>query len=180
MKRIEEFEEKVNVIKKMYDNDYIERLRERDNKYFNEVINRYEILVTDDGLIVPIELEKYSIDSTMWFDDEQPIPEKTEELFIAYNSRKAKAFTNIDSYGLTFVKTLRNRENDIEKSKYVRAVERLGCYDYSDIVRRLNEDEQNEILKIYNEHEEKYIERLHRYWKRYNSKIHCCGYWVNR
>lgn len=60
---------------------------------------------------------------------------------------------------------------------------RIG-FDYLDdkkgFVRYLTAEEQSELLEIIKDLQNKYIERLKKYYKRYSKNIRVSGYWANR
>ena len=64
--------------------------------------------------------------------------------------------------------------------KYVRINTAGWQMEQSDFVRELTQEEINEIIEFTNTLKEEYIERLKKYYKRYNKNIHVQGYWANR
>lgn len=180
MKKIENDELKKYILNKTYYNDYLLKLEEKDNKHFKDLMSDYIVFETNDGLYVVLNIAKPSIDKQLWFDDEQPIPEKTEELFITYNmqmngSKLTRYNQNIQNAYL--YNPYRGSKNNLAT---------IACQYKSDTIanltyfRDLTEEEKNFINAIVSVLIDEYIERLKRYYKRYNSKIRCIGYWVNR
>lgn len=172
-------------------NDYIKRespeQQEKTCKYFYK---KRILLITNDGYILELD-NNPSISKTLWYDDETPTPEKTEKYFLSYNINLNLPYRNIDEY-------LKEKER-IQKTGGA-----TGLYDYSGIyftkpytskkkigfdflyekdeyfIRYLSIEEQQELLGIIKDLQNKYIERLKKYYKRYSKNVHCCGYWVNR
>lgn len=180
MKKIENEELKKEILNKTYYNDYLLKLEEKDNKHFKELMNDYIVFETNDGLYIILNIAKPSIDKDLWFDDEQPIPQKTEELFINYNMRMN---------GAKFTRYNENMQNAYLYNPYRGSKQNLAtvaCQYRSDKIadltyyRDLTEEEKNFISSIVNILIDTYIERLKKYYKRYNNKIYCKGYWVNR
>ena len=164
----------------------------QDEKMQNYLLDKYDFYKFNDGLVIELEkVNKISIDKTMYYDDEQDAPKKTEQNFINYNG------SNFPARGL---------ENYLEEKE---SLETRGCasgrYDYkgiylrtsynnNDIVvhcnwfdekdkyfkRYLTEEEQKEYIELMEERQAKYIERLKKYFKRYGKNITTYGYWVNR
>lgn len=170
--------------------DYIQResqeQQEKDCKYFYK---QYLLLITKDGYILELD-NNPSINKTLWYDDETPTPNKTETYFLNYNINLNLPYRNINEY-------LK------EKQRFKETGGATGLYDYNGIyftntytnkkrigfdylndkkyfVRYLTANEQNELLKIIKDLQNKYIERLKKYYKRYSQNICVSGYWVNR
>ncbi len=180
MKKIENLEEKKYILNKTYYNDYLLKLEQKDNKHFQELINDYIIFKTNDNLYIILNISKPGIEKTLWFDDEQPIPEKTEELFIQENMKLN---------GSKYTRYNEDIENAYLYNPYNGANDNLvtvACSYKSDkisnltYIRDLTADEKIFIKSIIDILIDEYIERLKRYYKRYNKNINCLGYWVNR
>jgi len=169
--------------------DYVGRQtpekQEQTCKYFYKKVI---LIINKDNYILELENDP-SIKTTIWYDDEKEAPKLTEQYFINYNK------VNLPYRGI----------NDYLKQK-----ERLkttggaiGGYDYKGIYltspftddikvnfdfrddkryfkRYLDNEEQEELVQLIKDLQEKFIARLKRYYKRYSNKIHVCGYWVNR
>ncbi len=170
--------------------EYIQReskeQQEKTCKYFHK---KYILLITKDGYILALE-NNPSISKTLWYDDETPTPEKTEQYFLNYNININLPYRNI-------IKYLE------EKERLQKTGGASGLYDYNGIyfsncyvnkkridfdfledkrhfLRYMTESEQAELLEIIKDLQNKYIERLKKYYKRYSKNIHVSGYWVNR
>lgn len=161
--------------------------QEKDCKYFYK---KRILLITKDGYILELENDA-SISRILWYDDETPTPEKTEQYFLNYNINLNLPYRNINKYleekerllktggasslydydGIYFTNPYTNQKRIgfdflYEKDKY--------------FVRYMTKEEQSELLEIIKELQNKYIERLKKYYKRYSQNIHVSGYWVNR
>lgn len=179
MIKIENIEEKKEILNTLYWGDYIKNLETRDKKYFDKLMKNYYLFKTDDNYTIVIELDKPSIDSTLWFDDEKPIPKLSEELFINYNLHNLRTI-NKKEHLKTFIY---NSFNNID-NKYNCVLCSQDGYSYSvndnTFKRYLTDEEENIILQIDEENKQNYIKRLKTYFKKYSNNIHCMGYWVNR
>jgi len=177
MKKVENQELKLNLLNQTYYDNYLFKLEQRDPKYFKEVMDNYIIFQTDDNYYIVINIQKPSIHKDLWFDDEQPIPEKSEELFIQYNLQINGSRLNLGEdiyiYNGYRVSTKDNLVSigDSWKSDKIRNLT---------YKRDLTEAEKAEIKSIFDILLDSYIERLKKYYKRYSDKVHCRGYWVNR
>lgn len=178
MRKVENFELKLNLLNQTYYNNYLIDLQSRNPKYFKEVMDSYLILETDDGYYVVINIAKPGIDKDLWFDDEQPIPEKTEELFIQYNLQMNGSKFKFDNNDLYIYDpyTIKPKDNLVKVGNMYKA-DKIANYTYK---RDLKQDEIDMVFEICNILLDEYIERLKRYYKRYADKVHCRGYWVNR
>ncbi len=180
MIKIENIEEKTNILNKTYYNNYLLKLEQTDPKHFKKLLNDYIVLKTDDNLYIILNISTPSINTTLWFDDELPIPEKTEELFIKENmklngSQLTRYIDNINNaYLYNPYKGV--KENLLTVSCDYRA-DAISNLTYN---RDLTADEKVVIKSIIDVLIDKYVKRLKKYYKRYNDKICCCGYWVNR
>lgn len=187
-KVIDNYEEFKNLFKATH--DYIQKespeQQEKDCKYFYK---QYLLLITKDGYILELD-NNPSISKTLWYDDETPTPAKTEQYFLNYNISINLPYRNINEYleeknrlettggatglydynGLYFTSNYTNKK-------------RIG-FDYlndkRDFVRYMTKEEQNELIEIIKDLQNKYIERLKKYYKRYSKSIHVSGYWANR
>ena len=179
MERIDDLQTKKEIIKTLYYGNYIEELETRDNSYFKKVINSYILFKTSDNFIIVYRVESPSIQKTLWFDDELPIPNLTEELFLSYN--------------LKYFRTIKSEYQDktFIYNAYYKSENPYNCvicsqYGYFDKVedktfkRWLTEEEEETILSIDEEIKQNFIKRLKNYYKRYKEHIYCQGYWVNR
>lgn len=156
------------------------------------IVNTYDFYKTQDGLIIELQkTNKIAIDKTMWYDDETEGPDVNEKNFINYNNsnmpgRNLQAYLEekenlqkngcasgrYDYKGIYFVAHYYNNDDIVscgwvdEKDKYFK--------------RYLTLEEQEDYIKIMRERKEQYIERLKKYFKRYNKNITTYGYWANR
>lgn len=177
MKIIENMEEKKRLLDQTYYNNYLLELEKRNNKYFNKVINEKLVVRTDDNYYIIINIEKPTIHKDLWVDDEKEIPEKTEQFFIKYNLIfNGRLESNTKDNMFIYSPYENTTENLVIASNdgYSRAV---GDNTFK---RFLTKEEQAFIQRIYKNLLNDYIERLKKYFKRYNDKIYCRGYWVNR
>lgn len=181
-------EEVEEIAKKLWDTEKMQEF----------IIDKYDFYKTNDGLIIELEkVNKISITKTLWYDDEQEDPGKSEANFLIYNRYNTPG-RNLEAY-------LEEKEN----------LQKNGCasgrYDYNGIyftqqyysndkisnnivscnwfdekddrffIRYLTEDETNDFIQLEKERKEQYIERLKKYYKRYGQKyVRTKGYWVNR
>lgn len=160
--------------------------QEKSCKYFYKKVI---LLITKDGYILELD-NNPSINKTLWYDDETPTPAKTEQYFLNYNISINLPYKNIKAY-------LEEKEK-IQKNGCA-----TGSYDYNGIyltsgytnpkrvslsvltdkryfVRYMTLEEQNELIEIIKDLQNKYIERLKKYYKRYSKNICISGYWANR
>jgi len=180
MEKIENEQLKKEILNKTYYDNYLLKLEEKDNKHFKEIMKSYIVLRTDDSLYVILNIDKPSIDKDLWFDDEEPIPKKTEELFVKYN---------LQMNGSKFTRYNEDIEKGYLYNPYKGSKKGLASIlcryraenqDNFTYYRDLKEDEKTFINSIVTILLDEYIERLKKYYKRYNDKIYCRGYWVNR
>lgn len=185
---------KLNSIKKANEQEIeqIVKSKWQDPKMQDFLKKSYDFYILKDGYFFEVEkYSKISIHKTMWYDDETEGPENNENNFISYNLKMSDPFDHIQAY-------LDERER----------LQKMGCatgrYDYKGFyieiyrtdtkeiyisfydenrgqkIRYLTEEEQNDYIAIKKDIKEKYIERLKKYYKRYNNHVHASGYWVNR
>lgn len=156
------------------------------DKDLTEDAKRYIILKTNDDLYIFIDT-KPSITKDIYYDDEQDAPELTEELFINVNLRYNFRY-NLDAwykqkYDLETIGCCLGSYSEkmyIESySKYENYINAMK-YENHKVYRYLDEEEQNFIIQLYEKLKQIYIERLKKYYKRYNKNIACIGYWANR
>ena len=167
--------------------NYLQSINETERmiKYY---IDEYYFYELEDGYIIEFR-KKPSIHSDMWFDDEYEIPNKNEDLFISYNMRmnggiyheieqnddRLKTFFIINYSDNRKVVAICRYNNSTDYEYYLKYYQ-----DNNSFVRFMSDEEINEYNAICKELKEKYLERLKRYFKRYNSHIFCRGYWANR
>ncbi len=188
LKIIEDYEE----FKKYFaeTRDYIKRespeKQEKDCKYFYK---QYLLIITKDGYILELD-NNPEISKTLWYDDETPTPEKNEQYFISYNINLHLPYRNVKAYLEEKERLQKNGcasgaydYNGISLSKDYTNTKRVGFQVLSDkrhFLRYLTSDEQDELIEIIKDLQNKYIERLKKYYKRYSKNIHVSGYWANR
>lgn len=177
-------------------NEFIELFKDchngwvSDDKYMNQLFKNSLYLKTKDGYYITFDT-KFDIDTDMWFDDEQPIPEKSEELFINYNmhnvrydfSEYLKAQEDLKKYrccSASHSEMFISRCYNDPEYKHVRINNASWQKEQAEFVRDLTKEEIEEIIEFTEELKQNYIERLKKYYKRYNKNIWCRGYWVNR
>ncbi|MFA5407691.1 MAG: hypothetical protein WC343_02855 [Bacilli bacterium] len=175
MEKITNIEEKEKIVNTLYSDNWVLDLKVRDIKWYNNLMSKYDIYKTDDNYALVVDLDKPEINKTLWFDDEQPIPDLSEKLFINYNMHNIR-YDLDDNKPLFIYHAHRNNKLAVTVSQdgYSRIV------DTDEFVRRLNDEEATFIKTIYNQFKNDYIERLKKYFKRYASNINVSGYWVNR
>ena len=155
-------------------------------------VSKYDFYQLSDGLVMELEkVNKISIDKTIYYDDETDAPTINEENFLYYNRSNYPA-RNLDAY-------LEEKENLFKNGCA------SGRYDYNGIYLRkafddnnqlvhcswfdekdkyfkryLTKEEEQDFITLANERQEKYIERLKKYFKRYAKNVTTYGYWANR
>lgn len=176
-------------MKRLEKNEIIECFKnigesERMIKYYLET---YYFYTLKDGLIIKFR-KKPSIDKTLWFDDEYEIPKLTEELFIKYNEKNVNCeYAELDKNDSIKAFLIQSRCND-NKGVAIQRFQYLTDYDdqlrwaknKNYFVRFMEDEEIEEYNKVCSELKDEYIERLKKYFKRYQKHIYCQGYWVNR
>ena len=171
-------------------NDYLknetQEEQEKTCKYFYK---KRILLISKNGYILELENDQ-SINKTLWYDDETPTPEKTEQYFLNYNINLNLPYRNINNY-LEEKERLQKTGGASGKYDYngfyfdnpYTSKKRIS-FDFLDdkkyFVRYMTEEEQTELLQIIKELQNKYVERLKKYYKRYSKNIHISGYWANR
>ncbi|MBQ7030816.1 MAG: hypothetical protein IJN13_00395 [Bacilli bacterium] len=179
MIKIENLEEKKNIMNTLWYNNYIIDLEKRDLKHFNELMKKYDLFKTQDNYIIVFEYESPCINKDLWFDDEQPLPELTEELFINYNMRQLNTIKEKNGLKTFMYNPYYKSENPFN---CVRCSQNGYSYAVTEntFIRHLTDEEEKVILALDDEVSEKYLQRLKNYYKRYKDKIYVRGYWVNR
>ena len=150
-------------------------------KWKNEQLKKHYFFKTKDNFIIAVENEKYlSISKDLWFDDEQPIPNKTKALFINYNERHCNDYEENNTY--IFIQNYYNKFPEVVAIKCIKYLSDLDFEKKQNYYKReLTEAEKIEIIKIKKLIKIKYIERLDKYFDKYGEKnVFCRGYWVNR
>lgn len=152
-------------------------------------LKTYTYYKTSDGLILSFK-NKPSITKTLYFDDEYEIPTLTEELFLYYNKiNYTNEYRKIEKYNEQtkpyFVKHYCTSNIQVLpamfKYSYSNYLDNLHYNNEKNYFKRyLTDEEVQEYNKICDEFINSYIERLKKYFKKYNKNIYCMGYWVNR
>lgn len=167
--------EKEVVVGASYSGDYIQRLKVRNPQYFTKLMNETAAYETADGLYLVMDLAKPNISSTMYYDDEQERPDKTEEQFIAYNLELNLRQTVTENNRYMFYSYAKCGDHPIVS--YARRGWDLAR---DEEVRNITDAEFDQLKAVLDAHKAAYIERLRRYWKRYGDKVSTMGYWANR
>lgn len=179
-RQVENFEEYIELFKQTHNGWCSDEKTMK--KWFKETV----YLITKDDYLLTFDT-KLDIDKTLWFDDEYEIPEKSEELFISYNLKNIrydfkdylKAQKDLKEHGCCSAS-----DSNMFLTRCVGPLARINTagwqMEQSDFIRELEDDEINEIIEFTNELKEQYIERLKKYYKRYNKNVFVSGYWANR
>ena len=167
-------EEKNNIIIERYPyaKEYLNGKKE-DLDYFNKYyLNCQKIFRLETGEMIFVNTEKPSIDSQLWYDDEQEAPDNTYANFESHNINY-----NLHNQRLISNCSWLYKNSDPRDYDY-----RIGTNSsYGDTaVRNLTEQEIEDFNNVYLEQEVAYKKRLATYWKKYQNKIHWEGYWANR
>lgn len=200
IKKIEDYEEFTKLYRSNYKYGYYgnkpitdEKRKELEQKDNINNFKRYSIYMFEDGYYFIVDTKTH-IDSTIYYDDETPCPNVTEEFFIHYNIRnfqfdfdewiKERDDLQTKGYcsGRIELKPFINRNySDDSKNVYLVFWQYCGLSrrDHT-TVRDLTDDEIDDILEISKQEKERYIERLKKYYKKYNKNIGTHGYWANR
>lgn len=153
--------------------------------------NKHDVIMLENGYLIIID--KPSIHSTMYYDDEYEAPSTKIDSFINYNLFR--------SYFDTFNKWIKDNE-DYKKigccsGRLMHKVAISKCFQYTfspkvhwyalyvdfdnqDMYELLSDEENEQFINIMYELKEAYIKRLKTYYKRYQNKISTYGYWANR
>ena len=172
--------------------DRIAKEQWQDEHMQEYVKKNYNFYMLKDGYYLELQKpNKYSINKTMWYDDETEGPEENETNFVLYNLRMRDPARHVAEYK----ENLERLKNHCGAS---------GLYDYNGLylisfyktekkvdvgffyekkgkfIRYLTKEEQEDYLNILEYNKQAYIERLKKYFKRYGKHVHASGYWVNR
>ena len=164
-------EETKKIAKKEWENDF---------KMQDFLIKKYDYYFTKDNLILEVEkFNNLSISKDFYYDDETDAPEKNLENFIDNNKYNCNYY---DSYIEELNRSKLTKFNFCENTNVCVYVNILRTYEEKsqNFVREITNDEMQDILAIYKEQKERYIERITKYFNRYNKNISCIGYWANR
>lgn len=172
------------IVKNLWQND------ERMQKYAK---NTYDYYILSDGYILEFEkVNKRSLTTTFYYDDETEAPSVTFNNFVYYN-RHNIPFNSLTEY-LNEKKRLQEQGCATGRYDYKGiyiSTQYQGCknivfYDFHDekderfFIRYLTEEEQQDFIKIAKKYKKAYMERLEKYFKRYGHCIRTHGYWANR
>lgn len=178
---------------KKIDATKFEELKQKSN--IND-FKRYIILMLNDNKYIVFD-NAPPIDSTLYYDDETPTPKKTLDYFINYNMQ------NFDYNMEDYKKEIQNLEQNsccsgrIELEPYFvyqysnnKEQVRPIFYNYNErkthdinkgyYVRELTEEEKNKYFEICDLLKQNYVNRLKKYFEKYNKNIVNYGYWANR
>lgn len=175
-------------MKMLNTNEIIEHLKDinETDKMIKYYVDTYYFYQLDDGLILEFR-KKPSIDKTVWYDDETEAPKLTEEYFIRYNDNHLTEYATIE-YDERLKPYFMQRSCTDKKSTCLATHYALTDYeqnlrwakDKDYFQRYATKEEIEEYNKICNELKQQYIERLKKYFKRYEKNIRVSGYWANR
>ena len=155
--------------------------------------NTHDYYILSDGYILEFEkVNKRSLTTTFYYDDETERPDISFNNFVYYN-RHNIPFNSLKEY-LSEKKRL--QEHGCATGRYdykgIYISEKYdNCknvvfydFDYEKneelFIRYLTQEEQEDFIKIAKQYENAYMERLKRYFKRYGNHIRAHGYWANR
>lgn len=153
-----------------------------------------------------LQIKKYnsfSIVKTIWYDDEQEEPEKTLNNFILhqswdfqeFNDKEKNFYTLFQSYreapylfSLNIFNSNSNYRHVYDNYKYYLNMNiKLDSLNYKwktpyqlEKIENTNTALISDLIKILNFNNIKMLERLQKYYTRYNNKIRVEGYWANR
>lgn len=155
--------------------------------------NTHDYYILSDGYILEFEkVNKRSLTTTFYYDDETDAPDVNFDNFVYYN-RHNIPFNSLNEY-LSEKKRLQEHGcatgrydyKGIYISEKYDNCKNVVFYDFHDekneelFIRYLTEEEQQDFIKIAKQYENAYMERLRRYFKRYGQNIRTYGYWANR
>jgi len=175
---------KLKTLRKATDEEKRERIAEdwQDDRMQNFIFNEYDIYITSDNLYFEVEkFNKLSINKTIWYDDELPAdqaPQADLNNFININTYHCNHYDNYKEELKRLSKFYFCQNNN--NSVYIDYDRRNYCDEVPNIMRPITDEEMADILTIYEERKNNYIERLKKYFRKYGEHIHSEGYWVNR
>ena len=155
--------------------------------------NTHDYYILSDGYILEFEkVNKRSLTTTFYYDDETERPDISFNNFVYYN-RHNIPFNSLKEY-LSEKKRLeehgcatgRYDYKGIYISEKYDNCKNVVFYDFDYekneelFIRYLTQEEQEDFIKIAKQYENAYMERLKRYFKRYGNCIRTHGYWANR
>jgi hypothetical protein len=120
-----------------------------------------------------------SITKTLWFDDEQDIPDRNEEMFVASNMRlNAPKPMKLESLHGRTLHIITQYSGDRTEGKLC-SLTYCDSTEYEE-AQEVTEELLKEINAVRADLLTKYEKRLRSYYKKYSDKIYFAGYWVNR
>jgi hypothetical protein len=190
MKKIENYEEfkELYLINHKYYKD--EDKQEKDTQ---QAFKRYIIYTLDDNYYFMLD-NKPTIDNTLYYDDETPEPDKTIDYFINYNlDINFKYDMNDYKKEIESLNTRGCCSGSVELHPFIN----INYYNSKEVypifyqycgnsrrdkntVRDLTPEEVKQYFDICDDLRANYIERLKKYFAKYNSNISTYGYWANR
>ena len=200
IRKVEDFDEFIKIYR--WDHHYYyfgnkpitpEKRQELANKDDIACFKRYSIYMFEDGYYFIVDTKTH-IDSVIYYDDETPCPTVSEEFFIHYNIRNfnfdfdewQKERNDLATIGCCSgrveLKPFINRNYSDDSKEVYLVFWQYGGNSRRDhtTIRDLTTDEIEDILEISKQEKENYIERLRKYYKKYNKNIRTHGYWANR
>lgn len=162
-----------------HEKEIIERANIQDFK-------RYNIYMLEDGYHFIVFDTKWSINTTLWYDDEKEDIGTSFEVFKHYNEMnrqysKLEKNNNMQPY---FMINYCNNDQElcVCRGAYYSNYENNLNYakEKNLFVRYLTDEEIEQYNTIVDDLNKLYDERLEKYYKKYGKHIQSCGYWVNR
>ena len=130
-----------------------------------------------DGMFIICCDKKPTINSEMWYDDEQESPGKSWEVFSSYNNSNCPELRKLcERWGDLYLISNYWGYDSLELAS-------LAYYSEEDVkpnYRKVTEKELVIINQAIQEVIDDYQKRLKTYYKKYNKNIYSSGYWVNR
>lgn len=158
--------------------------------WYKDYLKNYEIIVLDNGDF--IEINKPSVRSTLYYDDEYEAPSTALDSFISYNLFYSNLFYQMDKWiddnkfyqenGFCIGNLLHRIGISKKQARtFVPTCKQFALYtNYQDEYYLLSDKENKEFIQIILSLKEKYIKRLNTYYKKYSHKVTTHGYWANR
>lgn len=140
---------------------------------------KYHKYIELDGWFIACCQAKPTINSEMWYDDEQEDPGAGHGRFIGYNMKYAPDTLNTDTWRKYYLMQSYSGHGDAKIGNYYTEREygeKLPEY----VIREFTPEEVKQINAAIEEVRADYRKRLEMYWKKYSDKVYSSGYWVNR
>lgn len=154
-------------------------------------VNSYDIIVLNNGDF--IEIDKPSIKRELYYNDETPAPSTALNSFIEYNlfmsgcdrfEKWKKENENYQKNGFCVGNLLHaigvSKKQTFPDEPNHKSYRLYYDFDKMDDLYFLDEQENNEFIRCFEELNNAFIKRLKTYYKRYSDKIITVGYWANR